>query len=103
VDARHRARTPDGPAAGTGREPGTGPDEPRRIDLRAARNTARHLVEGWALEASRRRKLAEDYREHLVALRTELAGLQRANGLDEHDCPICTKAGAGPDTGDVPL
>jgi hypothetical protein len=74
-----------------------------KIDLRAARNTARHVAESWALEASRRRKLAEEYRQHIVSLREELAGLQREQGLPEHDCPVCQQAGAGPDTGDVPV
>jgi len=84
------------------REPAPG-REGGRIDLRAARNTARHLVEGWALEAARRRKLAEEYRQHVLALREELARLQRDHGLPEHDCPTCAKAAAGPETGDVPL
>jgi hypothetical protein len=86
-----------------GYEPKPAAGDPRRIDLRAARNTARHLVEGWALEAARRRKLAEEYRQHLLALRAELASLQRDHSLSEHDCPTCRKAAAGPDIGDVPL
>lgn len=77
--------------------------EPGRVDLRAARNTARHLVEGWALEAARRRKLAEEYRQHLLALRAELGSLQRAEGATAHDCAICQKAELGPEKGDVPL
>ena len=74
-----------------------------RIDLRAARNTARHLVEGWGVEATRRRKLAEEYRKHVLALSAELRELQRASGLPEHDCPTCQLAEAGADTKDVPL
>jgi hypothetical protein len=78
-------------------------DRGSRIDIRTARNTARHVAESWALEAARRRKLAEEYRQHLVSLREELAGMQREQAMPEHDCPICQKAGAGPDTGDVPI
>jgi hypothetical protein len=74
-----------------------------RIDLNAARKTARHLVEGWAVEASRRRKLAEEYREQVLALSAELRELQREAGMPEHECPICQKAEAGPETADVPL
>jgi hypothetical protein len=74
-----------------------------RVDLRGVRNTARHLIEGWALEAARRRKLAEEYREHVLTLAGEVRSLQGAAGLPEHDCPTCRKAYAGPETGDVPL
>jgi hypothetical protein len=81
----------------------TGPNGRERVDLRAARNTARHLVEGWAVEASRRRKLAEEYRQHLLGLRDELRMAQGQAGQVAHDCPICQKAAAGPDAGDVPL
>jgi hypothetical protein len=77
--------------------------EQARVNLQAARITARHLVEGWAVEASRRRKLADEYREHVLALSAELRELQRDAGMPEHDCPICQKAEAGPETGDVPL
>jgi hypothetical protein len=61
------------------------------------------VAESWALDAARRRKLAEEYRQHLVSLREELAGMQREQGTPEHDCPICQKAGAVPDTRDVPV
>ena len=74
-----------------------------RVNLQAARNTARHVVEGWAVEASRRRKLADEYRQHVLALSAELRELQRDAGMPEHDCPICQKAEAGPEAGDVPL
>jgi len=60
-------------------------------------------VEGWALEAARRRKLAEEYREHVVALGGELRDLQRASARPEHHCPTCDKAALGPEKGDVPL
>jgi hypothetical protein len=78
-------------------------DRGKRPDLRAARNTARHLVEGWAVEAGRRQKLAEQYREHVLALSAELRELQRDADMPEHDCPICQQAEAGPEKGDVPL
>jgi hypothetical protein len=63
-----------------------------RVDLRAARNTARHLVEGWAVEAAKQRKVATAYRDHLVALGDELRALQRANGVPEHECETCRQA-----------
>lgn len=74
-----------------------------RVNLQAARNTARHLVEGRAVEASLRRTLADEYREHVLALSAELRELQRDAGMPEHDCPICQKAEAGPDAADGPL
>jgi hypothetical protein len=74
-----------------------------RIDVRAARNTARHLVEGWGLEAARRLELAEEYREHVLQLAGELRSLQRGAGTPEHDCPTCRKAAAGPEVGNIPL
>ena len=86
---------PDGPE--------TADRDPGRTDLHGARNTARHVAESWALEATRRRKLAEEYREHVLALSAELREFQRDAGFPEHDCPTCQKAEAGPEQGDVPV
>jgi hypothetical protein len=45
----------------------------------------------------------DEYREHVLALSAELREVQRDAGMPEHDCPICQKAEAGPETEDVPL
>lgn len=64
-----------------------------RPDWRAARNTARHLVEGWGIEAAQQRRLATEYRDHLAWMVDELRSLQRAGGSEEHShsCPTCRK------------
>lgn len=82
-------------------------DRAGRPDYRAARRTARHLAEGWAIDAAEQRTLATEYREHLVAILSELRALQHAAGIAEHDCETCRKASrmaagdGGPNTGDV--
>jgi hypothetical protein len=63
-----------------------------RPDFRAARQTARHLVESWGIEAAEQRQRATEYRDHLVALRDELHALQRMAGVEEHDCETCRTA-----------
>lgn len=65
-----------------------------RPDWTAARNVGRRVAEAGAIEAARQRRLAEEYREHLLWLRDELQGMQRAAGMLEHDCPICQQADA---------
>jgi hypothetical protein len=67
-------------------------DDPDRPDWTAARNAARHIAESWGIEAAEQRRLAEEYRQHLLALRAELHSLQVSAGLPEHSCPVCDKA-----------
>jgi hypothetical protein len=65
-----------------------------RPDWRAARKAARHVVEGWGLEATEQRRLATEYGEHLAWMVEELRALQRAAGVEEHACPTCQKVAA---------
>ena len=65
--------------------------DPNRPDWRAARQSGRHLVEDWALEAAQQRRLAIEYRDHLAWLVAELRTAQRAAGTEEHWCATCQK------------
>ena len=60
--------------------------------FRDARQTARHVVESWALEATQQRNLANEYRDHVRWLSGELRSLQHAAGLEQHWCPTCVQA-----------
>jgi hypothetical protein len=63
--------------------------------MREARQTARHLAEGWAIEVAQQRKLITEYRDHLAWMAGELRALQGGVGVEEHSCPTCEKAIAG--------
>ena len=49
-------------------------------------------MEGWAIEAAQQRRLADEYRDHVVWLAAELRARQSAAGIVAHDCPICRNA-----------
>jgi hypothetical protein len=49
-------------------------------------------VESWGIEAAEQRKLATEYRDHVLALGEELRGRQRAAGVELHDCETCRQA-----------